>query len=170
MFHRSAIWFAASLCTSLLAGQPAAIAADESSSANAPAAAESAESYYISKTVEMRLADAKAKVTELLAAEKFAVLFEIDFQVKVKEKLNIDIPGYTILGACSAKFAHSIWLDEPHIGALLPCNCVLRELPDGKTEVFFKDPRGLIGATRNPAIEDEVASVSAIVEKVLAAL
>lgn len=168
MFHRTAIWFAASLCTSLLAGQPVAFAAD--ASAPSTQSAESAENYFISKSVDYSLADAKAKVTELLAAEKFAVLWEIDFQAKVKEKLNLDIPGYTILGACGAKFAHAIWLDEPHVGALLPCNCVLRELPDGKTEVFFKNPAGLIGATQNPAIEDEVASVIAIVDKVLAAL
>lgn len=168
MFYRTAIWFAASLCTSLLAGQPVAIAAE--SPGAAIESAEGAENYYISRTVDYSLAEAKAKVTELLAAEKFAILWEIDFQAKVKEKLNLEIPGYTILGACSAKFAHSIWLDEPHVGALLPCNCVLRELPDGKTEVFFRNPAGLIGATQNPAIRDEVENVIAIVDKVLAAL
>ena len=171
MFYRTAVWFAASFCVCLLGAQQAAVAAEESAAAEgAQASASAAETYFLSKTVDYSFDEAKTKVTELLAAEKFAVLWEIDMQAKVKEKLQIDMPRYLILGACNSKLAYSMWLDEPNIGALLPCNCVLRELPDGKTELSFKDPLGLLDLTGNPAIADELESARAIVEKVLAAL
>lgn len=127
-------------------------------------------SYYISKTLDLGYDDTVVKLKEALAAEKFAVLTEIDLQAKFKEKLQIDIPRYTIFGACGAKWAHAIWEKEFHIGALMPCNVVVAELPDGKTEVFFKDPGQLPMATGNPEIAETVATVKASVERIMAAL
>jgi uncharacterized protein (DUF302 family) len=127
-------------------------------------------SYYISKMVETNYDDTVAKLKEALTAEKFAVLTEIDLQAKFKEKLQIDIPHYTIFGACGAKWAHAIWEKEFHIGALMPCNVVVAEHEDGSIEVFFKDPSQLPMATGNPEIAETVETVKASVLRVLEAL
>jgi uncharacterized protein (DUF302 family) len=127
-------------------------------------------SYYISKVVDMNYDDTVVKLKELLTAEKFAVLTEIDLQAKFKEKLQVDIPRYTIFGACGAKWAHAIWAKEFHIGALMPCNVVVAENADGKIEVFFKDPSQLPMATGNAGIAETVATVKASVDRIMEAL
>ncbi|MCC7478064.1 DUF302 domain-containing protein [bacterium] len=134
------------------------------------ASADSQHSYFISRTLDTGFDDTVTKLKEALAAEKFAVLTEIDLQAKFKEKLQVDIPRYTIFGACGAKWAHAIWEKEFHIGALMPCNVVVAELPDGRTEVFFKDPSQLPMATNNPEIAATAQTVRESVERVLAAL
>lgn len=49
------------------------------------------------------------------------------------------MPGYRILGACNPKIAHQALGLEPRVGAMLPCNVILREVDDG-VEVSAIDP------------------------------
>jgi uncharacterized protein (DUF302 family) len=104
---------------------------------------EMSEGFYLETALNVPFAEAKQKVTDALAAQGFAVLTEIDFQAKVKEKLNKDIPPYTILGACGAGFAHRAWEINDHVGVMLPCTVVLEYEDEDVTEVLFRDPRGL---------------------------
>jgi len=46
---------------------------------------------------------------------------------------------YKILGACNPQFAHQALQAEPRIGTMLPCNVIVREDDDGKSEVAAVD-------------------------------
>lgn len=97
------------------------------------------------------LAELRPRVEAALKAEGFGVLTEIDVQATVKAKLGIDRPPYLILGACNPGLSHRLLEVDPAIGALLPCNVVLREDGDGVV-VEMLDPRMLIGQIGSAAV------------------
>ena len=96
--------------------------------------------------------DAIAQVTAALQAEGFGVLTEIDVAATLKKKLDISFRRYVILGACNPSLAHRALEADPSIGALLPCNVVLRH-EAGETVVEVMDPRAVMGLVANPAVE-----------------
>jgi uncharacterized protein (DUF302 family) len=63
-------------------------------------------SYYFSTIVHVNFANAIQKVTDAFKTEGFCVLTEIDMRATMKKKLDVDIPPYTILGACNPPFAY----------------------------------------------------------------
>ncbi len=85
------------------------------------------------------LADVETRTRAALAAKGFGVLTEIDVQATMKKKLDVNVPGYLILGACNPAMAHQAMEMEPKVGAMLPCNVILREVEDG-VEVSAIDP------------------------------
>lgn len=97
------------------------------------------------------LADAEQRVREALTAEGFGVLTEIDVKATMKKKIDADMDGYLILGACNPKMAWEAIGLEPRIGAMLPCNVILRSV-DGGTEVSAVDPLASMSAVENPEL------------------
>jgi len=125
--------------------------------------------YVFGKTVGLAFDDAIKRVTEELAKEGFGVLTEIDVKATLKKKLGIDVAPYRILGACNPQFAHQAMELEPQIGALLPCNVVVRE-EQGKTRVEIMDPQSVLQLVERPEIEGIAAEVRQRLERVLASL
>lgn len=80
------------------------------------------------------------RVTEALKTEGFGVLTRIDFDAKIKEKLNKDIPPAIILGACNPKLALEAYEANTDVAGLLPCNAVVRELRPGTVSVELARP------------------------------
>lgn len=93
----------------------------------------------------MRSTPAPAKA---LADHGFGVLTERDVKTTMKEKLDIEISPYRILGAWPPKMAHQAIGIEPRVGAMLPCNVVLREVEDG-VEVSAIDPMASMHVIEN---------------------
>lgn len=125
--------------------------------------------YVFGKTVNLKFEQAVTRVTEELAKEGFGVLTEIDVAATLKKKLGLDMPPYRILGACNPQFAHQAIEFEPQIGALLPCNVVVRE-EGGKTLVEIMDPRAVLQLVGRPEIAIIAGEVRARLERVLASL
>ena len=93
-----------------------------------------------------------ARTRQALADRGFGVLTEIDVKATMKKKLNEEMPGYRILGACNPQMAHQAIEIEPRVGAMLPCNVILRETPEG-TEVNAVDPVESMAAIDNESLK-----------------
>lgn len=126
--------------------------------------------YAFGKTVGLSFEQATEAVTQALAKEGFGVLTEIDVAATLKKKLGVDRPPYKILGACNPQFAARALEAEPQIGALLPCNVVVRQAADGKTVVEFMDPNAVLGLVGRPEIAPIAAEVRLRLERALAAV
>jgi len=126
--------------------------------------------YAFGKTVKMSYDEAITRATEALAKEGFGVLTEIDVAATLKKKLGKEIPPYKILGACNPQFAHRALQAEPEIGALLPCNVVVRTGTKGETIVEIMDPGAVLQLVGRPEIAEIAAEVKRRLERVLAAV
>ena len=108
--------------------------------------------YTINRTfTDTKLDAVEERVRKALADAGFGVLTEIDVQATMKKKLDEDMPGYLILGACNPQMAHQAIGIEPRVGAMLPCNVILREV-DGGVEVSAIDPVASMQAIDNPEL------------------
>jgi uncharacterized protein (DUF302 family) len=126
--------------------------------------------YAFGKKVNMGFDQAVAAVTQALAKEGFGVLTEIDVQATLKKKLGIERPPYRILGACNPQFAAQALEVEPQIGALLPCNVVVRQDAAGATLVEFMDPDAVLQLVQRPEVEKIAAEVRTRLERVMSAI
>lgn len=126
--------------------------------------------YAFGKTVDMSYGKTLERVTEALAKEGFGVLTEIDVAATLKKKLDKDMRPYKILGACNPQLAHRAIEAEPQIGALLPCNVVVREDAAGKTIVEVMDPQAVMQLVGRPEIAEIAAEVRKRLERVVASM
>lgn len=122
------------------------------------------------KVVNTGFEDAVQQVTEELAKEGFGVLTVIDVQATLKAKLDVDMPGYRILGACNPGLANQAIGAVPDIGLLLPCNVLVREDDEGQVHVGFMDPGAVLGLVDDPRVDPLAGQVKSKLENVLAAL
>jgi uncharacterized protein (DUF302 family) len=120
-------------------------------------AEESKMSYTISTTVTRPYAETVTAVREALAEQGFGVLTEIDLTAALKEKIGAEIAPYVILGACRPPLAHQAVQADPSIGALLPCNVVVRSQDDEHTVVEAIDPDVMMSVADSDVL-DEVAA------------
>lgn len=126
--------------------------------------------YVFGKTVTLSFDAAVARITEELAKVGFGVLTEIDVQATMKKKLNQDMPPYRILGACNPQFASRAIAAEPQIGALLPCNVVVRQDTAGLVYVEVMDPNAVLTLVDHPAVGALAAEVRAKLDQALKAV
>lgn len=107
--------------------------------------------YTFQTCLPLTVEQAIPEVLDQLKQEGFGVLMDLDIQATMKQKIGADISAYHILGACNPQLAHRALLAEPEIGALLPCNIVVRA--EGKhTIVSFMDPQAMTQMTANPQV------------------
>jgi uncharacterized protein (DUF302 family) len=106
---------------------------------------------------------------EALAAHGFGVLTEIDVKATMKKKLDVEMTPYRILGACNPQMAHQAIGMEPKIGAMLPCNVILREV-EGGVQVSAVDPIASMQAIDNDSLHAVAGQVrdmlSMVVEEI----
>ena len=113
--------------------------------------------------------DVEARTREALANHGFGVLTEIDVKATMKKKLDIEMPAYRILGACNPKMAHEAIRIEPRVGAMLPCNVILREV-DGGVEVSAIDPVASMQAIESAELKAVAGQVRDLLAKAIEAI
>lgn len=126
--------------------------------------------YAFGKIVNLDFATACERVTAALATQGFGVLTEIDVAATMKKKLDLDMPPYKILGACNPNFARQAIAAQPEIGALLPCNVVVRTDAAGAVHVEFMDPDAILKLTEHPDVAKLAGEVRGRLVTVLNAL
>ena len=127
-------------------------------------------SYTIDRIIEQAsLDDVDARTRAALADQGFGVLTEIDVKATMKKKLDVDMDGYRILGACNPGMARQAIEMEPNIGAMLPCNVILRELENG-IQVSAIDPVASMTAIDNDALKDVAGQVREMLTEVVEAI
>ena len=127
-------------------------------------------SYYFSKTLPVAFDEAVRRTTEALKQEGFGIITEIDVKQTLKAKIGVDFRNYRILGACNPKLAHEALQLEDKIGTMLPCNVVVQEMGDGRTEIAAIDPVASMQAVENPGLKQAAARVQSLLKKVIASL
>ena len=109
-------------------------------------------SYYFAKT--SRLDEAVRRTTDALKQEGFGIITEIDVKDTFKKKMNVDFRSYQILGACDPALAHEVLQIEDETGPMLPCNTVVQDQGNGKTEVAAVDPIASVQTFDNPRLKE----------------
>ncbi|HEX6254689.1 MAG TPA: DUF302 domain-containing protein [Euzebyales bacterium] len=108
--------------------------------------------YTIRARVDADVETAEQRVRDALQDEGFGVLTEIDVKATLRDKLDVDVAPYIILGACNPPLAHRALEVDAAIGSLLPCNVVVRTHPQGGSEIIAADPNAMLALADNADI------------------
>jgi uncharacterized protein (DUF302 family) len=115
--------------------------------------------YTIDRIIEdANFEEVDKRTRQSLTDHGFGVLTEIDVKVTMKEKLDKEMPAYRILGACNPAMAWEAIGVEPRVGAMLPCNVILRETSEG-IEVSAIDPVASMTAIENNELKQVAGKV-----------
>lgn len=123
--------------------------------------------YYIAKTVDLSFDDALQRVVQELKSEGFGVLTEIDVKATLEKKLGVQFRDYKILGACNPPLAHRALQAERMIGTMLPCNVIVQDAGQGRTEVAAVDPAASMQAVDNPQLAELAGEVRSKLQRVI---
>ena len=127
-------------------------------------------SYTIDRVIEgATLDEVESRSRKALADAGFGVLTEIDVKATMKKKIDKDMPGYLILGACNPGMAWQAIGLEPKVGAMLPCNVILRET-DAGVEVSAVDPQASMAGIDNDDLQQVAGQVRDMLRNVVAAV
>ena len=126
--------------------------------------------YAFGKSVTLAFDQAVQRVTEELGKVGFGILTDIDVQATMRKKIGQEMPPYRILGACNPHLASRAIAAEPQIGALLPCNVVVRQDAAGTVYVEMMDPRSVLQLVDNPAVPALAGEVRQKLEQALSAI
>jgi uncharacterized protein (DUF302 family) len=132
-------------------------------------------SYTYTAVLPLSWADAVEKTRAALAGQGFGILSEINVRDTFAAKLGEDaaqvLGDYVILGACNPQLASRALAAEPEMGALLPCNVVVRRGPGAAdTTVDVIDPQTMVQLSDSPAVREVADDAGARLRAALAQL
>ena len=124
-------------------------------------------SYTIDQVIkDVDFEDVDRRARQALTDHGFGVLTEIDVKATMKKKLDKDMQAYRILGACNPGMAWEAIGVEPRVGAMLPCNVILREVSEG-IEVSAVDPLASMSAIDNDELKQGAGKVRDMLSEVV---
>jgi len=122
-------------------------------------------SYTISRKIDdVEFDEVVSRTRTALVGQGFGVLTEIDVKATMKKKLDVELDPYLILGACNPEMAHQAIGMEPRVGAMLPCNVIIRQVEDG-VEVSAIDPVASMMAINNQNLKRVAGEVRDLLGK-----
>lgn len=81
--------------------------------------------------------------------------------------IDNQIGQYVILGACNPQFAKELFLADPDIGMLMPCNVIVYEVSPNETRVMIKDPARIMDLMNNPIAVQAAINVKDQMEQII---
>lgn len=131
--------------------------------------------YTLSTTTALPWAEALESTRKALSDQGFGILTEINVRSTFEAKLGVEaadaVGDYVILGACNPALASRALAAEPEIGALLPCNVVVRRNKDADvTTVEAIDPQTMVQLSAAPSIKEVADDAGTRLRKALADL
>ncbi|AOY74135.1 DUF302 domain-containing protein (plasmid) [Arthrobacter sp. TES] len=131
--------------------------------------------YTLSTTTALPWAEALESTRKALSDQGFGILTEINVRSTFEAKLGAEaadaVGDYVILGACNPALASRALAAEPEIGALLPCNVVVRRNKDADvTTVEAIDPQTMVQLSAAPSIKEVADDAGTRLRKALADL
>ncbi|MBO6719353.1 MAG: DUF302 domain-containing protein [Rhizobiaceae bacterium] len=128
-------------------------------------------SYTFDRTLTGQTFDTVVEKTRAaLADQGFGVLTEIDVKATLKKKIDADVDNYLILGACNPKMAHEALKIEPQVGAMLPCNVIVRSTGTDQVMVSAIDPVASMQSIDNEQLKAVATEVRAMLQKVVSSI
>ena len=131
--------------------------------------------YTLATTVDLPWTETVDRTRDALSAQGFGILTEINVRSTCETKLGTEaadaVGDYVILGACNPALASRALAAEPEIGALLPCNVVVRRNKDADaTTVEAIDPQTMVQLSAAPAVKEIADDAGTRLRKALADL
>jgi len=128
----------------------------------------------MSYTIDRLITDADfetvdARTRKALMDRGFGVLTEIDVKATMKKKIDKDMDDYRILGACNPNMAWQAIGMEAKVGAMLPCNVILRSV-EGGVEVSAVDPIASMSGIENAELSAVAGQVKQMLVDVVVAI
>jgi uncharacterized protein (DUF302 family) len=111
-------------------------------------------SYGMTVRVPAAYAPTVERVRAALQDQGFGVLTEIDVRATLRQKLDVSMEDYLILGACNPPLAKRALDADRDIGLLLPCNVVVRADGPDATLVQALDPKVMVDVTGPVELKD----------------
>jgi uncharacterized protein (DUF302 family) len=125
--------------------------------------------YTIDRTFEnAKFEDVVERTRTALAEKGFGVLTEIDVKSTFKKKIDANIDEYLILGACNPNMAFQAIGMEPRVGAMLPCNVIVRGVENSAVEVSAVDPAASMVSIDNAELKSLASQVRDMLATVVA--
>ena len=123
-------------------------------------------SYGYSKKVNIDFEQAIESVKEELKNVGFGVLTEVDIKSTLKNKIDVEIENYTILGACHPQSAYQSIQLEIEIGLMLPCNVIVYQK---NKEVFVSaiKPSVAMGMIKKEALAAVASDIETLLKSVI---
>lgn len=126
-------------------------------------------SYTLDRTLSDTSFQAAVERTKIaLSKHGFGVLTEIDVKATMKNKIDADVADYLILGACNPRMAFEAMTLEPKVGAMLPCNVIVRSVEAGNVVVSAIDPVASMQAIDNATLKGLAGNVRSMLAEVIA--
>lgn len=116
--------------------------------------------YYFSKTVNGEFDAVSKQALENFKQKGFGLVSEINMDKKFKEKLGVDFKRYNIYGVCNPNFAHKAIQIDDKLGILLPCNVIVIDQGNNKTEVAAVDALSIMKNVGKPELESIATEVN----------
>ena len=110
------------------------------------------------------------KIEQLLDERGFRVHTQLKLHDIVENDTNCSFGRYIILGACNPKYAQQLFMSDPNIGLLMPCNIVVYELQSGGCRVMIKDPARIMDMISSPVAIEASIQIKELLEEVVEAL
>lgn len=126
--------------------------------------------YTFAATLPASTTKLRPRVEAALRDEGFGVLMEIDVAATLNARLGLERAPYLILGACNPRLAARAIEIDPSIGALLPCNVVLRQVEGAATTIEIIDPDAALGIAGSAELAPVAAEARQRLRRVLDAV